>query len=431
MPLQGVQLPPSWPVLDAPSILLPVQDVEPARDCSTSLAQTLMEYLSRPPGEIDCTDVCHMIHEVKDAVIPIVQPHMTEKNWSKIGILAGFYGSHEFASFFLNDPDVAEERAAFLSVLQTQLPEAARRQVCSVVGCFLPRCTMPGSLYCFPHHAVKFQAPPTLDDFLRNSHYCALLREWMVTQQPASMPLLEFYFKAEDYAEVRSRQTLAARAPTLWRKYLASTASTRAPLGDFDGDAELRSALEAIKAVLDGNTPPKATLFAEVQARAHAALEEVFQGPFKASDAYAAWAEVNTGLPLPQVPATRAALLEQLGISQESAYGILAAAPGTASEAGATAAPAAAAGGEAGAGSTSLASAFLTTAEKGGTGADSSVSATYAGMASTADVHIMAGGYSGGAAAAEEGPGGGAAPSEPVSEGAASKAPTSATTFDE
>jgi len=69
------------------------QDAEPARDSVTSLAQTLMEYLSRPSGDIDCTDVCHMIHTVKDVAIPIVQPHMTEKNWTKIGTLAGFYGS--------------------------------------------------------------------------------------------------------------------------------------------------------------------------------------------------------------------------------------------------------------------------------------------------------------------------------------------------
>ncbi len=34
-----------------------------------------------------------MIHAVKDAAIPIVQAHMTEKNWTKIGTLAGFYGS--------------------------------------------------------------------------------------------------------------------------------------------------------------------------------------------------------------------------------------------------------------------------------------------------------------------------------------------------
>ena len=59
-----------------------------------------MEYLSRPAGDIDCTDVCHMIHAVKDEAIPIVQPHMTEKNWTKIGTLAGFYGSPDVRLHF-------------------------------------------------------------------------------------------------------------------------------------------------------------------------------------------------------------------------------------------------------------------------------------------------------------------------------------------
>ena len=162
-----------------------------------------------------------------------------------------------------------------------------------------------------------------MDDFLRNSHYSALFRQWVVSAAPELKLVLEFFFKVDDYAEVRSRATLASRAPTLWRKYLAPTAAHRVPLGDWEGDAELAGIAADIEAVLGGSNPPKATLFAAAQARAHAVLDGAFEGAFKASEAYAAWADENMGLPLPQVPAARAALLEQLGIPVEAAYGVV------------------------------------------------------------------------------------------------------------
>ena len=285
----------------------------------------------------------------------------------------------QFASFFLNDPEVAPERSAFLEVLQAQLPESSRRQVCSVVGCFLPRCTLTGSMFCFPHHALKFHAPPTLEDFLRNSHYCALFREWLVSEQAEQLPVLEFYFKAEDYSEVRSRATLASRAPGILRKHLAQDAQQRAALGDWANDAELQDMLQEVQGTLAGSTPPKSTLFQPLQRRALLALKALFEGAFKASAPYAAWADENMGLPLPQMPAARAALLEQLGISQEDAYGVVKRTQGGGAggqSGGAAAASAAPAG--AAASSSSLADAFLSTAQNAGAdGADSSALATY------------------------------------------------------
>jgi hypothetical protein len=283
----------------------------------------------------------------------------------------------QFASFFLNDPEVAPERAAFLEVLQELLPESARRQVCSVVGCFLPRCTLTGSMYCFPHHALKFHAPPSLDDFLRNSHYCALFREWMVLEHAESLPTLEFFFKAEDFAEVRSRATLASRAPSILRKYLAPDARKRTPLGDWGGDEELACLLQEVQEAIASSTPPKNTLFLPLQRRAHASLQGAFQGHFQISSVYQSWADENTGLPLPQMPAARAALLEQLGISQEDAFGLakrsLPADGAAAAGGGSSGLTSAAAGG-----GSSLADAFLSTTQcVRADGAESSALASY------------------------------------------------------
>ncbi len=303
---------------------------------------------------------------------------------------------------------MAPERSAFLEVLQTLLPESSRRQVCSVVGCFLPRCTLTGSMYCFPHHALKFHAPPSLDDFLRNSHYCALFREWLVAEQPERLPLLEFYFKAEDFGEVRSRSTLASRAPGIVRKYLAEEARTRAPLGDWAADAELQDMMSEVQTALASSTPPKSTLFVPLQRRALDRLRAVFKDSFKASAAYAAWADENMGLPLPQMPAARAALLEQLGISQEDAYGVVKRTQAGDSAEGASGGAAAAASGGAstsgaagGAATASLADAFLSTAQNAGAdGADSSALATYEGKAKSTSVAAA-----GGAAPSEGAPG--------------------------
>jgi len=193
--------------------------------------------------------------------------------------------------------------------------------------------------------------------------------------------VLEFYFKAEDYGEVRSRATLASRAPGIVRKYLSEDARQKVDLGDWANDTELQGLVVEVQAVLAGSAPPKSTLFLPLQRRALMSLRVVFEESFQQSAAYAAWAEENMGLPLPQMPAARAALLEQLGISQADAFGVVKRTQaGGAEDAGAAASAggssAATAGGSAA--STSLADAFLTTAQNAGAdGADSSALASY------------------------------------------------------
>jgi hypothetical protein len=260
-----------------------------------------------------------MMENVKDAIIPIFKPHMTEKNWSKIGVFAGFYGSPEFAGFFLNDEEVAEERASFLEGLTALLPEQARRPVCVVHGCLLPRCTIPGSGHCLPHHALKFSAPPTVDDFLRNSHYCNIFRDWTLAASPDAACLLDFSFKAADYRTVSSRATLRQRGPALFRKFLAPAARHRIPLEGFVEEEVVSEAISLVEAVIMSDAP-RANAFLPIATLVSQALSDVFRGPFSESGAFGEWAEMNMGLPMPSVPTARAALLEQLGLNATDVF---------------------------------------------------------------------------------------------------------------
>ena len=172
---------------------------------------------------------------------------------------------------------------------------------------------------CLSHHALKYSAPPTLDDFLKNPHYSALLREWMVQAEPAKASLLEAWYALEDFAAVTTRQTLRARAPVLFRKYFQAGTRTCLDLGETEPSvAEMITAVEAA-ACTDA---PKATAFEPVMPRIHALLKIEFDGGFRVSDQFMLWQEQNTGLPTPRVPETRAAYLEQMGLDVSAAYGV-------------------------------------------------------------------------------------------------------------
>ena len=96
-------------------------------------------------------------------------------------------------------------------------------QRCSIPGCLLPRCDIPGTQYCTGHHALKYSEPPTLDDFLKNTEHTRLLQEFMLEARKDEKHLLEFCLKAQAYKSISSRATRKHRAKPLYEQFVLPT----------------------------------------------------------------------------------------------------------------------------------------------------------------------------------------------------------------
>eukprot|EP01138_Halocafeteria_seosinensis_P007350 gb/GECG01007514.1/.p1 GENE.gb/GECG01007514.1/~~gb/GECG01007514.1/.p1 ORF type:complete len:471 (+),score=67.76 gb/GECG01007514.1/:1-1413(+) len=294
------------------------KDAEPAQGPVVVLAQTLIEYITRGSA-VDVTDVCELVHRVGNAAVEVLQRHMKEKNWSKIQVFKGFFGSNEFAGFFLNSSEAKEERLVFLDILQKWLPDHARRRQCSVVGCALPRVNLAGADYCIAHHAVKFSTPPVLDDFLKNSEYIKLFRSYLLEECPDKIFLLEFYFKVVDFRSLNRSNLLEERGPALFRRYIAEGARHKLPL-DFNNSRVKEAAHQVAQGVM--MTPPRSNVFNDILEIVFEELERIFENEFRSCEQYKEWAKENLNFPLPKMPKQREEMFEQLGLDPSVAFDV-------------------------------------------------------------------------------------------------------------
>jgi len=152
---------------------------------------------------------------------------MQEGNWRKAGGLVAFYGRQDLVQAVANEPHFSEERQMIRDFVQHALSRSGKYvpfQECSVLGCKLPRCNLAGSTFCEGHHAVRFQQPPVLEDFVRNDVYKDVLRSFCEASRPEMLDAMDFMERAQDVAQLRSKQVLADRARTVYRQFVAPEA---------------------------------------------------------------------------------------------------------------------------------------------------------------------------------------------------------------
>lgn len=190
---------------------------------AVDLAHELLLGLSKRPGSIDSSSMVRAFGLVADEVERVLTPLMQEHNWRKASGLVRFYGDPNVVKAVANEPRFGEDRQILRDLLQHALSRSGKYvpfQECSVPGCKLPRCNLPGSTYCEGHHAVRFQEPPTLEDFLRNDVYRAVFREYCRSARPEMQDVLGFMERAKDVSQLRAKHVLAERARVVFDQYV-------------------------------------------------------------------------------------------------------------------------------------------------------------------------------------------------------------------
>lgn len=295
-----------------------VEDAAALSPLLVAAAASAVEALEGKPGAVDPNPAAAALQRAGEALVPIIQPHMKERNWQLVNELCGgMYASPAFLSFLFNSPLVVRERGVLLSQFHTLLApfggagSKRRAQKCVIAGCELPRLIVRGAQYCQGHHALKYAAgpPARVQDFLENVEFAALFKEWLGEAHPSALRLLDLLHACRDFAEISNRANVKVRAPLLFDRFFREESAGTHYV------ALAEEVLAPVSAALGSGVGVTNRLYEPAVTAVLAHLDTLYHGDFRASSQYATWAAEILGYEVPPVPEARASLLASMGIT--------------------------------------------------------------------------------------------------------------------
>ncbi|CAE7568925.1 unnamed protein product [Symbiodinium sp. KB8] len=164
--------------------------------------------------------------------LPVLEGLIRDRNIARGHTLGQFYTGTTFVTALLCRADLRPERERLVPLVDEALRRSGKaalvdRPKCVMVGCDLPRATVPGTDFCLAHHAIRFSSPTTLQEFLDSPVYRGCLADYLETDRPHLAPLLAFLERCDSITSAGTRAVLHERTKAIVRRYVAPDAEDR------------------------------------------------------------------------------------------------------------------------------------------------------------------------------------------------------------
>lgn len=225
---------------------------------------------------IDVVSLVSQCEAWRNLALPVLEGLIRDRNIARGHTLGQFYTGTTFVTALLCRPDLRPERERLVPLVDEALRRSGKaalvdRPKCVMVGCDLPRATIPGTDFCLAHHAIRFSSPTTLQEFLDSPVYRGCLADYLELERPHLAPLLAFLERCDTITSAGTRAVLHERTKTIVRRYVAPGAADRLFfLGCGQGGsgavtaasaaASAAAAASSAAAAVDGSASPLAAM---------------------------------------------------------------------------------------------------------------------------------------------------------------------------
>ncbi|KAA0173745.1 hypothetical protein FNF27_04693 [Cafeteria roenbergensis] len=181
---------------------------------------------------IDVVSLVSQCEAWRKLALPVLEGLIRDRNIARGHTLGQFYTGTTFVTALLCRADLRPERERLVPLVDEALRRSGKaalvdRPKCVMVGCDLPRATIPGTDFCLAHHAIRFSSPTTLQEFLDSPVYRGCLADYLETDRPHLAPLLAFLERCDSITSAGTRAVLHERTKAIVRRYVAPDAEDR------------------------------------------------------------------------------------------------------------------------------------------------------------------------------------------------------------